>query len=236
MSESEPRLPEEFVEVLDFVFDADRRAVDLFQQFLTCRTYSRSFALLLIEVALGNRSDSWEVRRLATLMLQEHLLSLCANNTLEFRIILKQLGLEVARDGNMPSRVLKEGYSCRDLPGFIREFRRKLARPRCAVRPRRLQRITTENVREFALQSRQECKLVLARYMFLAEEVVAQVHRQVKRSTGIYVAATDDISQSETNRLIAELPDYEAAILRHANGCHGLLGGKCNVVRTEFPR
>ena len=88
MSESAPRLPKEFVEVLDLAFNADRRAVDLFQQFLTCVTYSRSFASLLIDVAQGKRNDSWEVRRFATLMLQEHLLSLPASNTLEFRIVL----------------------------------------------------------------------------------------------------------------------------------------------------
>ena len=77
-----------------------------------------------------------------------------------------------------------------------------------------MKRITGEDVREFALQSRQDCKLVLARYIFPVEEVVARVHRHVRRSTGIHVATTDDDLAVETNRLIAELPDYEAAILR----------------------
>jgi hypothetical protein len=214
MSESTLRLSAEIVEVLDRAFDSDRRVVALFQQFFTRVTYSGSFALSLIDVAQGKRGDSWEVRRLATLMLQEHLLSLPASNTPEFKIVLENLGLEVASDGKVPLGVLKEGYSCRDLPRFVREFRRRLARPRSAVRPRSSKRITTANVWEFAQQSRQECKLALARYMFHAEEVVARVYQHVQRSAGIHIASNDLLWQDETDRLTETLPEYEAAILR----------------------
>ena len=199
----------------------------MFQQFLNCVTYSRSFALSLIDVAQGRRGDSWEVRRLATLMLQEHLLSLPASNSPEFKIIFQHLGLEVAKR----RECAEAGYSRRGIPAEIfpdssGSFGGRLARPRCAVRPRGLKRITRENVREFALQSRQECKLVLARYMFPPEEVIVRVHRQIKRSAGIDVACHDEVLQKETDRLIGELPDYEAAILRqHAISAHGLLGG-----------
>jgi hypothetical protein len=214
MSESTPELPAELIEVLERAFGAACHVRELFQQFLNCVSYSRSFALSLIYIAQGKRGDSWEVRRLATLMLQEHLLSLPASNSPEFKIVLEHLGLEVSSDGKLPSRVLNEGYSCHDLPGFIREFRRRLARPRCAIRPRGQKRISRENVREFALQSRQECKLVLARHLFSAEEAVARVHQHVKRSAGIRIASDDDVWLKDTDRLIGDLPDYEAAILR----------------------
>jgi hypothetical protein len=213
MSESTPRLLAEFIEVLDRSFGADRHLRELFQQFLNCVTYSRSFALALIDVAQGKQGDSWEIRRVASLMLQEHLLSLPASNLPEFKIVLEHLGFEVASNGKLPSRVLKEGYSCRDLPGFIREFRRRLARPRSAIRPRAQKRITRENVRELALQSRQECKLVLARHLFSPEEAIARVHKHVQRSAGIRIASDDDVWLKGTDRLIGELPDYEAAIL-----------------------
>ena len=129
MSESTPPLAGDLAEALDLASDADGRAADLFRQFLACGTYSRPLAMSLIDVAQGGCGDSWEVRCLATLMLQEHLLSLPAGNLAEFRVVLGRLGLAVARDGRMPGRVLKEGYSRRDLPGFVREFRRRLARP-----------------------------------------------------------------------------------------------------------
>ena len=57
----------------------------------------------------------------------------------------------------------------------------------------------TESVREFALQSRQECKLALAREMFPAEEVVERVHQYVKRTAGLPIACLDNVSKSETN-------------------------------------
>ena len=214
MSRSSLPLLPDFVEILDLEFGGDRRVAELFQHFLTCVNYSRSLAFLLIDVAQGIRGDSWEVRRLATLMLQEHLLSLPAGDTIEFKIVLGRLGLETTSDGKMPSRVLKEGYSCRELPEFIREFRRRLARPRCAVRPRALKRITLESVRELALQSRQECKLALARELFPADEVVARVHQSVKRTAGLPIACLDNVFMNETNQLMGELPDYEATILR----------------------
>ena len=76
MSESPIRLPTEFVEAIELEFGDDRRVLDLFQRFMASVNYSRSFAFSLIDVAQGRCGDSWEVRRLATLMLQQHLLSL----------------------------------------------------------------------------------------------------------------------------------------------------------------
>ena len=129
--------------------------------------------------------------------------------------MFQRLGLEADGDRNMPSRALEEGYSRRGLRGFIREFHRRLARPRCAVRPSDPGRITAEDVREFARQSRQECKLVLAREMFAAEEVVGGASNGSLRPTvGLPVARTDNAFTNETNDPAAGLPDYEARILR----------------------
>jgi hypothetical protein len=214
MSQSTRCVPPESVDILDLASAGDSSFVGLFEQFVATSKYSRSFALLLIEVARGLRGNSWEVRCLAALMLQEHLLSVPAANTREFEIVLADLGFKLASDGRMPSRAIKEGYGHVDLPGFVREFRRRLARPRCAVQPRRPECITSASVREFVLQSRQPCKLALARHLFSAEEVVARLHLHVKRSAGVPVVNTDDDLLHDTNSVIAELPDYEATILR----------------------
>jgi hypothetical protein len=211
MREPTPPLAGEFAEALDLASNADGRVAVLFRRFLASEKYSRTLAMSLIDVAQGRCGDSWEVRRLATLTLQEHLLALPAGHLAEFRVILGRLGLAVGGDGRMPARVLKEGYSRRDLPGFVREFRRRLARPRCAVRPRGMTPITCEDIRQFALQSRQECKLALARAMFRPEEVVARVQRHVTQTSAMPVAATDDVIQNDA---AVELPEYEAAILR----------------------
>src|SRR4029079_4688459 len=104
MSESTPTLAEELAEALDLSSDADGRAAGLFRQFLASGTYSRPLALSLIDVAQGRRGDSWEVRGLATLMLQEPLLALPAGRLAEFRFILGRLGLTVGGDGRMPAR------------------------------------------------------------------------------------------------------------------------------------
>jgi hypothetical protein len=211
MIESTPSLAGQLTEALDLGSDAEGRAADLFRQFLARGTYSRPLALSFIHVAQGRYGDSWEVRRLATLMLQEHLLGLPVGRLSEFRVVLGHLGLEVGGDGTMPARVLQEGYSRRDLAGFVREFRRRLARPRCVVRPRGKTPITCEDVREFVLQSRQECKLALGRVMFRPEDVVARVQQCVTQTAAMPVATTDDVIRNDA---AVELPEYEEAILR----------------------
>src|SRR5262245_39441364 len=91
------RLSDAMVKLLHDEFAGDRCAVLLFQQFVRAAAYSRQFALLLTDVARGQHSYSWEIRRLAALMLQEHLLKLEVENTSEFRFVLKELGLRTER-------------------------------------------------------------------------------------------------------------------------------------------
>src|SRR5436305_681970 len=87
------RLSDAVAKVLHDEFGGDRCAVSLFQQFLDATAYSRQFALHLTDVARGRHSNSWEIRRLAALMLQAQLLNLEIENTREFRFIFDELGL-----------------------------------------------------------------------------------------------------------------------------------------------
>ena len=124
------RSSDTLIKVLHDEFSGDRYAVLLFEQFLHATAYSRQFFLHLIDVARGRHSHSWEIRRFAALMLQEHLLMLAVENTSEFRFILGELGLRTEHGSKtkMPASVLKEGYLSRDVRRFIVEFRRRLSR------------------------------------------------------------------------------------------------------------
>ncbi|MEO8493754.1 MAG: hypothetical protein ABI614_01690, partial [Planctomycetota bacterium] len=177
-------------------------------------SYSRQLAVLLIEAAQGVHRDSWEVRRLATLMLQGHLLLLDVKDEAEFDFIFQRLGLKSSGERRaMVESVLDEGYSTRDFPDFIGAFRRRLMRPRCAVRPRCGKELTAEDVRRFAHQSRQDCRLVLARYLFSASEVVERIRGLVKVGTGSPLEIGDEFTREEIRAAMRELPEYEAAIL-----------------------
>lgn len=204
------------VEVLQLEFNGNPRAIELFQWFFEAATYSRPFVLHLLETARGKRGDSWDVRRFATRMLQEHLLSMDANDVREFGIVFGQLNpdLVLEKNAKLPKSVLNEGYSTLDAPGFIKQFRRRLMRPRCPVSPRRKRPVTKTGVRELVEQSRQECKLALGRYVFSPDEVVARIHEQVKVLTGLPVAGDDGLALDEAQRAVLDLPEYEAAILR----------------------
>lgn len=213
---SDPLFVESLIEAIQLEFGGNPVAVDLVRQFLKSTTYSRRFFLLLMNVARGRQCDSWDVRRLAALMLQEQLLALDVSNVEEFGFVLRKLGLKSRRHKRkmVSSKVLKEGFSTRDLHGFVREFRRKLKRSRCVVRHRRGKKVTLDHWREFVLQSRQDCKLVLGRYLFSPDEIVERIHKQVEVTTGLSVAAGNVVLQDAMRRTMLELPDYEASILR----------------------
>jgi hypothetical protein len=209
------RLSDSLVEVLHDEFTGDRRAVLLFQQFVHAVAYSRQFALLLTAVARGRHSDSWEIRRLAALMLQTHLLNLDVDNISEFRFVLEELGLrtEDGSQSKMLASVLKEGYSSRDIRRFIVEFRQRLTRPRCGVRPGRNNALDSDGLRTFIHCSRQDCKLALGRYLFSPHEVVARIKNEVHLAAGMSVVTDDAFVAQVVEQRISELPDFEASIL-----------------------
>jgi hypothetical protein len=215
------RLSEAMVKLLHDEFAGDRCAVLLFQQFFRAATYSRQFALLLTDVARGQHFYSWEIRRLAALMLQEHLLKLEVRNTSEFRFILEELGLKTERGSKtkMPASVLKEGYSSQELRRFIVEFRARLGRPHCVVRRCTNDEMDCGDFRSFLHRARQECKLALGRYLFSPREIVARIKDQIQVAAGLSVVTDDSFVGREVQKTISDLPDFEASIL--AELCSG---------------
>ncbi|HVQ39125.1 MAG TPA: hypothetical protein VMS31_16420, partial [Pyrinomonadaceae bacterium] len=200
----------------DFV-DANQ-ACELLDEFLRRQTYRKDFCLKLLSIARGQTGALWEVRRLATLMLEHQILKIKPENSDAFDFILTQLKLKESSgsDQRMVSSVLREGFTTTAPHDFVCELLMKL---------QRLNRIhdqihgkgTSERaLREFIALSRSDCKLSLARYLFRPGEVVEEILRQVRVTEGVR-----DIDRSESRHVKAELkceldllPDFEAAILR----------------------
>ena len=195
----------------------DARSLELCAAFLDTAGYSPRLAARLLEVAAGRAGDPWEVRRLAALMLQQQMLrlpvgDLPALDRLLFRLDLKQPRI----DAPLRASVLLEGYTRRDLPGFARQLRRRLERARRVLDGIGGPGTTPGAVAAFIAFAQRECKLALARYLFTPEEVVARILVQIDVSRGVLDPFPAELPHvhAEASQALAELPPYEAAILR----------------------
>ena len=123
-------LPKAAFDVLTAEFGQNPRIYALFNEFLHGDTFQRKFVVQLLGVARGKAGDSWEVRRLAALMLQHQVWRLPAEEVEAFDFVFTHLNLKAASgiDADVKDAVLKEGFSTTSLRGFIQEFQRKLER------------------------------------------------------------------------------------------------------------
>lgn len=199
-------------------FDDALQAYRLFAEFLPHNSYSRCLCLNLLAVARDGTGTSWDVRRLAVLMLEHQTLKIHPDNLDEFNFLFTQLNLKKAPalKAGIVSSVLKEGYSTTELRRFIPEFRSKLERLNRVHAKIRGWRTSDEGLRDFIDLSRRDCKLSLARYLFTAEDVVDEILRHVLVTDG---AKDLDSSQplfveAEAQRAISRLPEFEASILK----------------------
>ena len=121
---------ERLLSILTLRFEGDTQAYALIDEFLGNETYNKSFFRELIQIARGNTGASWELRRLAVLVLEHQILKIPARSLNEFDFILTELNLKKATGPNiaLSSSLLKEGFTTTNLRRFIPEFRRKLAR------------------------------------------------------------------------------------------------------------
>jgi hypothetical protein len=188
---------------------------DLLKDFLQCSTYSRSLSLELLAIAEGSGGESWDIRRLAILMLEHQLLKIPPEEIAEFDHLLTRLRLKTELSAQVNDSVLREGFSTTDLRGFAVELRHKLERLGRVHRQICGSSTTTKALAEFIALARSECKLSLARYLFQPEEVVARILGQIKSSKGLKDL---DISEAafiaeEDEHTGALLPEYESRIL-----------------------
>lgn len=195
-----------------------RRPYGLLSEFLQHEDYSRNFSLNLLALARRTTGVSWDVRRLAVLMLEHQLLKLAPDQLDEYDLLLTRLGLKpsLGADVHLVGSILKEGYSTTEFRGFVPELRRRLERlnrVHARVKGRRSSELA---LGDFVELSRRECKLTLARYVFSPEEVVARVLKQMQVSEGIKDVNVEEPRHvdGEVKRALAILPDYEGAIVR----------------------
>lgn len=193
------------------------RAYQLFDEFLRHRAHNKGFCLKLITIAKQRTGVAWNIRRLATLMLEHQVLKLRPDNLDSFDLLLVQLNLKQAPgDEVVVSSVLKEGYSSTDIRHFIPELSRKLERLSRVHEKIKGRRTPDTALRDFIYVSRQHCKLALARYLFTPQEIVAEIFRQLHLTDGVKDL---DISQpsfieNEITRTTSLLPEFEAEILK----------------------
>jgi len=191
---------------------------ELFDEFLTQEDYSRDLCKRLLTVSRQRRGVSWEIRRLAILMLEHQILKLDSANISEFDFLLRQLGLKAARGRAQPLTrdVLKQGYSTTDLPQFVLELRRRLQRLDHVHRGIKGRDTSVAALHRFWNCSRCECRLSLARYLLTPEEVVNRIVGELQVTAGVADLDTErpHFMDAEIAHGLSTLPDFEAKILK----------------------
>ncbi|HEX4964105.1 MAG TPA: hypothetical protein VF173_24985 [Thermoanaerobaculia bacterium] len=212
----DPELPAKLLAVLPAELSGDPRARRLLARFLGAQGYREVFASDLVAVARGAGEDSWEVRRLAALMLQDQILKIPPSSSgEELRSLLVQLGIATQAGREVRESVLAEGYSTTKLRRFTVELRHRLARAGRVLRPLCGRSTSRRAWRDFLEFSRSDCKLPLARYVFTPEEVVERILSGLRSSHGIEHPFTSGrpFVDWETRAVFARLPPFEAEIL-----------------------
>ncbi|HEU4836957.1 MAG TPA: hypothetical protein VFS90_21165 [Pyrinomonadaceae bacterium] len=199
-------------------FRGDAQAYSLLEEFLNNETYNKTLCADLIDVARGKTGASWELRRLAILMLENQILKIPTRNLTDFDFILTTLNLKHQSGTNiaLSSSLLKEGYTTTNLRKFIPEFRHKLERLAHLHAKIEGWRTSEESLRDFLKFSRHDCKLALGRYLFTAAEVTQKILSQLRITDG--ARDLDQVEGSliagESTRAVERLPDFEASILK----------------------
>jgi len=87
--EAYPHISDPLFAILKIEFNGSPEVYHFFDEFFRHRGYDRVFALKLIETSRGDHADSWDIRRLAALMLEHQILSLSVANVREFDFLLE---------------------------------------------------------------------------------------------------------------------------------------------------
>ena len=193
-------------------FEGDDQAYSLVEEFLGNETFNKAFCTKLIEVA---RSASWELRRLAVLMLEHQVLKISARSLNDFDFILTELKLKLS------SSLLKEGYTTTNLRKFIPEFRRKLQRHDHVHAKIEGWRTSNAALEDFLELSRSDCKLSLARYLFTAHEVAEKIlfeHELFGHQRTLLQVSVGPMPHAQVLRAIELFGTKVAPIVRKALG------------------
>jgi hypothetical protein len=189
-------LPDPLEAVLAREFGSAGRAAELLTAFLRRPTYDRRLCQTLLDTARGRSRDTWEIRCLATLMLEYQVLRLPLHRTEEFAVLSGLIGID------------RDGVS-------LEELQRKLSRLG-RVHANILGTSTPpEGLAEFIAQSRSECRLALGRYVFKPREVAARIVSQLRVTHGIpHEFPGGPELQPGNDDMVYDARGYEDEILR----------------------
>jgi hypothetical protein len=209
---------ERLLSIVTRYFERDAQAGSLVEEFLETESYDKALCTKLIEVGRGKTGASWDLRRLAVLMLEHQILKISPRSLNDFDFIVTALKLKPEHGPTvaLSDSLLKEGYTTTNLRKFIPEFRRKLQRHNHVHANIEGWRTANEHLCDFLELSRSDCKLALSRYLFTANEVAEKILRQLRDTDG--ARDLDNVEavliSREATRALARLPDFEAAILK----------------------
>ena len=132
-------------------------------------------------------------------MLERQVASLITDRAQDLDFALTMLGLKSAGTGHVHEWLLEEGFTSTAPSEFARQLLRKIQR-----------RPFARDLEDLIHRSTQDCRLVLARYLFEPAEVVRQALSQVRVTQGV----ADKVRGRAGNVEMHERRAYEAAILR----------------------
>lgn len=173
---------------------------------LAGRAYDRELARE-VETIARDRAIAWPSRRIAALMFETLLSRIGTGDANERHWWLRRLGMtepdELARQGYRPHEPLA--------PQVWHRLARngRIHRLTLHVRP------SDRNVRDYLHAARSECRLTFARHLWSAEEVIARIEQDVRRSTGLRDPNHHGRFRDEAARTIESLPALERALVEH---------------------
>ena len=110
-------------------FHNPAQVFDLIDGLLSHESYDPSFCEKLISICKQRTGLPWNLRRIATLVLENQVLKIDPEDLDTFDALFVELDLKQPRRKNpLYKSVLKEGYTSTELRRFVPEFRRRLER------------------------------------------------------------------------------------------------------------
>jgi hypothetical protein len=174
---------------------------------LAGESYARPRALEAEAIA-RDASVHWPARRVAALIFETLLSRIDDNGDRERRYWIDRLG--VTKD---PAELAREGYRC-DEP-LAAQIWRRLARCGRIHRLTRAARTSDRALRDFLRAARSECRLTFGRQLWTADEVIARIEHDVRRSSGLRDIGQHGRFRDESARALNALPALERAIAEH---------------------
>lgn len=171
-------------------------------------SYDRPLALEL-ETLARDAALRWPLRRIAALMLETALVRIESTDPKERRFWIRRFGIGAGSDGR--AELERQGYAHGE-PLECQVWRR-------LERMRRIHRLidsagtSDRALEDFLDAASRECRLTFGRWLFTSDEVLAEIERGVRRSSGLRDPHRHGQFVSEAARAIDKLPEMERSLV-----------------------